>query len=69
MDTVPAILILIPILTPLAIARGIEPIHFGILVECNVGGYPSARPNRAGAPWFAFWSPGAPVSRRSSPAI
>src|SRR5580704_885879 len=36
MDTVPAILILIPILTPLAIARGIEPIHFGILVECNV---------------------------------
>jgi C4-dicarboxylate transporter DctM subunit len=36
MDTVPAILILIPILTPMAIARGIEPIHFGILVECNV---------------------------------
>jgi C4-dicarboxylate transporter DctM subunit len=36
MDTVPAILILVPILTPMAIARGIEPIHFGILVECNV---------------------------------
>jgi C4-dicarboxylate transporter DctM subunit len=36
MDTVPAILILIPILTPMAIARGIQPIHFGILVECNV---------------------------------
>jgi tripartite ATP-independent transporter DctM subunit len=36
MDTTPAILILIPILTPLAITRGIEPIHFGILVECNV---------------------------------
>jgi C4-dicarboxylate transporter DctM subunit len=36
MDTLPALLILIPILTPLAIARGIEPIHFGILVECNV---------------------------------
>jgi tripartite ATP-independent transporter DctM subunit len=36
MDTVPALLILIPILTPLAIARGIEPIHFGILIECNV---------------------------------
>src|ERR1700730_5222579 len=36
MDPVPAILILIPTLTPLAIARGIEPIHFGILVECNV---------------------------------
>jgi TRAP-type C4-dicarboxylate transport system permease large subunit len=29
-------LILIPVLTPMAIARGIEPIHFGILVECNV---------------------------------
>ena len=27
---------LIPILTPMAIARGIEPIHFGILVETNV---------------------------------
>jgi C4-dicarboxylate transporter DctM subunit len=36
MDTLPALLILIPILTPMAIARGIEPIHFGILVECNV---------------------------------
>jgi C4-dicarboxylate transporter, DctM subunit len=36
MDTTPAILILIPILTPLAVVRGIEPIHFGILVECNV---------------------------------
>jgi TRAP-type C4-dicarboxylate transport system permease large subunit len=36
MDTVPAILILIPILTPMAIARGIEPIHFGIPVECSV---------------------------------
>jgi tripartite ATP-independent transporter DctM subunit len=36
MDTTPAILILIPILTPLAILRGIEPIHFGILVETNV---------------------------------
>src|SRR5204863_989651 len=33
MDTVPAILILVPILTPLAVARGVEPIHFGILVE------------------------------------
>jgi C4-dicarboxylate transporter DctM subunit len=36
MDTVPAILILVPILTPMALARGIEPIHFGILVEVNV---------------------------------
>jgi len=23
-------------LTPMAVARGIEPIHFGILIECNV---------------------------------
>lgn len=36
MDTVPAILILIPILAPMAVARGIQPIHFGILIECNV---------------------------------
>jgi C4-dicarboxylate transporter DctM subunit len=36
MDTVPALLVLMPILTPMAIARGIEPIHFGILVETNV---------------------------------
>ncbi len=36
MDTVPAILILVPMLTPMAVARGIEPIHFGILIECNV---------------------------------
>ena len=36
MDTVPAILILIPILTPMAIARGVQPIHFGILVEVNI---------------------------------
>jgi C4-dicarboxylate transporter DctM subunit len=36
MDTTPAILILMPILTPIAIARGIEPIHFGVLVEANI---------------------------------
>jgi C4-dicarboxylate transporter DctM subunit len=36
MDTTPAILILMPILTPIAVARGIEPIHFGILVETNI---------------------------------
>lgn len=36
MDTVPALLILMPILTPIATAHGIEPIHFGILVEANV---------------------------------
>jgi tripartite ATP-independent transporter DctM subunit len=37
MDTVPALLILMPILTPMAVSYGIEPIHFGILVEANVG--------------------------------
>jgi C4-dicarboxylate transporter DctM subunit len=36
MDTTPAILILMPILTPMAAARGVEPIHFGILVETNI---------------------------------
>lgn len=36
MDTTPAILILMPILTPMARAHGVEPIHFGILVETNI---------------------------------
>jgi C4-dicarboxylate transporter DctM subunit len=36
MDGVPAILILMPILTPIALDYGIDPIHFGILVEANV---------------------------------
>ena len=36
MDTVPAILVLMPILTPIAVNYGIEPIHFGILVEANI---------------------------------
>ena len=35
-DTTPALLILMPILTPMAVARGVEPIHFGILVETNI---------------------------------
>ena len=37
MDGVPAELILMPILTPIAVAYGIQPIHFGILVVANVG--------------------------------
>lgn len=36
MDGVPAILILMPILTPIALDYGVNPIHFGILVEANV---------------------------------
>lgn len=36
MDTLPAILILMPILTPIAVSFGIQPIHFGILVVANV---------------------------------
>jgi tripartite ATP-independent transporter DctM subunit len=36
MDAVPALIILMPILTPVAISHGIDPIHFGILVEANV---------------------------------
>jgi tripartite ATP-independent transporter DctM subunit len=35
-DTTPALLILMPILTPMAVSRGVEPIHFGILVETNI---------------------------------
>jgi TRAP-type C4-dicarboxylate transport system permease large subunit len=37
MDGVPAELILMPILTPIAIQYGIDPIHFGILVVANIG--------------------------------
>lgn len=36
MDAVPALIILMPILVPIAAAQGINPIHFGILVEVNV---------------------------------
>ncbi len=36
MDAVPALIILMPILVPVAAAEGINPIHFGILVEVNV---------------------------------
>jgi C4-dicarboxylate transporter DctM subunit len=36
MDGLPALLILMPILTPIAKQYGIDPIHFGILVEVNV---------------------------------
>jgi C4-dicarboxylate transporter DctM subunit len=36
MDTGPAILILAPILTPLASAVGVHPIHFGVMMICNL---------------------------------
>jgi C4-dicarboxylate transporter DctM subunit len=36
MDGLPALIIAMPILTPIAVAHGIQPIHFGILVEANV---------------------------------
>jgi C4-dicarboxylate transporter DctM subunit len=35
-DGTPALLVLMPILTPIAVAHGIHDIHFGILVEANV---------------------------------
>jgi len=37
MDCLPPILILMPILVPVAAAMGIDPIHFGIIVAANVG--------------------------------
>jgi len=37
MDALPAIIILMPIITPVAIQFGMDPIHLGILVEANVG--------------------------------
>jgi len=37
MDCLPPILILMPILVPVASAMGIDPVHFGIIVAANVG--------------------------------
>lgn len=37
MDALPAIIVLLPIIVPVAVSFGIEPIHLGILVEANVG--------------------------------
>lgn len=36
MDTTPAILILAPILTPIVTAVGVNPVHFGIIMVCNL---------------------------------
>jgi len=36
MDTLPAIIILLPILVPIGISLGMEPIHLAILIESNV---------------------------------
>jgi C4-dicarboxylate transporter DctM subunit len=37
MDALPAIIILMPIVVPVAVSLGMNPIHLGILVEANVG--------------------------------
>ena len=37
MDALPPLIILLPILVPVAVAMGMEPVHFGILVAANVG--------------------------------
>jgi C4-dicarboxylate transporter DctM subunit len=37
MDGLPALLVAMPLLTPIAVSYGIDPIHFGILVEANIG--------------------------------
>jgi len=36
-DALPALIILMPILVPAAVKLGMDPIHFGVLVEANVG--------------------------------
>jgi C4-dicarboxylate transporter DctM subunit len=36
MDALPAIIVLMPILVPIAAEQGIHPVHFGILVEANI---------------------------------
>jgi len=37
MDALPAIIVLLPIIVPVAVSFGMEPVHLGILVEANVG--------------------------------
>ncbi len=37
MDTLPAIIVLMPIMVPVGLSLGMDPIHMGILVEANVG--------------------------------
>lgn len=37
MDALPPIIILMPILVPVAVTLGMDPLHFGILVAANVG--------------------------------
>ena len=37
MDALPALIILMPILVPVGVAMGMNPIHIGILVQANVG--------------------------------
>jgi C4-dicarboxylate transporter DctM subunit len=37
MDALPAIIVLMPIIVPVAVSLGMNPIHLGILVEANVG--------------------------------
>jgi C4-dicarboxylate transporter DctM subunit len=37
MDALPPIIILMPILLPVAVSLGMDPLHFGILVAANVG--------------------------------
>lgn len=35
-DNIPNIMILTPILVPIAAAVGVDPIHFGIIMTCNL---------------------------------
>jgi C4-dicarboxylate transporter DctM subunit len=37
MDALPAIIVLMPIIVPVAASLGMDPLHLGILVEANVG--------------------------------
>ena len=37
MDALPAIIVLVPIIIPVGVALGLNPIHLGILIEANVG--------------------------------
>lgn len=37
MDTLPVIIVLMPIIVPVALSLGMSPLHIGILVEANVG--------------------------------
>jgi TRAP-type C4-dicarboxylate transport system permease large subunit len=49
MEIFAAILVLVPLLLPVAMSYGIDPVHFGIIFLANMGEVVSVSPRRATA--------------------